>query len=68
VRLGLQVRPHDALLTQIAREAFLRYRKGRHPAKLNSGDCAAYALAKSEGCALLFKGNDFSQTDIVAAV
>ncbi len=66
--LKLVVRPHDAVLTQIARDAFLRYGKGRHPAKLNFGDCAAYALAKSESCALLFKGNDFSQTDIVAAV
>jgi ribonuclease VapC len=68
VRLGLEVRPHDAALTQIARDAFLRYGKGRHPAKLNFGDCAAYALAKSEDCALLFKGNDFKKTDIQAAV
>jgi ribonuclease VapC len=63
----LRICAHDAALTDIARQAFLRFGKGRHPAKLNFGDCAAYALAKSEGLALLFKGNDFSQTDIAAA-
>lgn len=51
-----------------AREAFLRFGKGRHPASLNFGDCAAYALAKSRGAPLLFKGSDFSKTDIVAAL
>ncbi len=64
----LQIRSHDAALTEIARQAFLRFGKGRHPARLNFGDCAAYALAKSEGLALLFKGDDFSQTDIAAAI
>ncbi len=64
----LEIRPHDATLTLAAREAFLRFGKGRHPAKLNFGDCAADALAKSEGYALLFKGNDFAQTDVMAAV
>ena len=44
--------------------AWQRYGKGRHPAGLNFGDCFAYALAKSRGEPLLFKGNDFSQTDI----
>lgn len=67
-QLKFQVRPHDAALTEIARQAFLRFGKGRHPAKLNFGDCAAYALAKSEGLALLFKGGDFAKTDITAAV
>jgi uncharacterized protein with PIN domain len=38
--------------------------KGKHPAGLNFGDCFAYALAKATGEPLLFKGNDFSQTDI----
>jgi ribonuclease VapC len=68
VDMELQVRPHDAALTEIAREAFLRFGKGRHPARLNFGDCASYALAKQEGCPLLFKGDDFAQTDIAAAV
>jgi ribonuclease VapC len=52
----------------IAREAFMKYGKGRHPAALNFGDCFSYALAKSTGYPLLFKGADFSQTDIKLAL
>jgi len=48
----------------IARQAYRTYGKGRHPAGLNYGDCFSYALAKTSGEALLFKGDDFSQTDI----
>ncbi len=44
----------------------MRYGKGRHPAKLNFGDCFAYALARASGEPLLFKGSDFSCTDVVA--
>ncbi len=44
------------------------YGRGRHPAWLNFGDCFPYALAKRENEPLLFKGNDFSQTDIVPAL
>lgn len=51
---------------QIAREAYARYGKGRHPAGLNLGDCCSYALARSSGQPLLFKGGDFSKTDIPA--
>jgi ribonuclease VapC len=51
----------------LARDAFKRYGKGRHPAKLNFGDCMAYALAKETGEELLFKGTDFAQTDIAVA-
>lgn len=47
-----------------AQEAFLRFGKGRHPAGLNFGDCMSYALAKVCDDALLFKGDDFSKTDI----
>lgn len=47
--------------------AFDRFGKGRHPAALNMGDCFAYALAKSRRLPLLFKGNDFGQTDIDVA-
>ena len=47
-----------------ARAAFLRFGKGRHPAALNFGDCFSYALASSRAERLLFKGNDFSQTDL----
>jgi ribonuclease VapC len=52
---------------ELARQAFLDFGKGRHKAGLNSGDCFAYAQAKATGGPLLFKGNDFSQTDIEAA-
>lgn len=51
----------------MAREAFRRYGKGRHPAQLNFGDCITYALAKETGEELLFKGTDFGQTDIAIA-
>jgi len=66
--LELMIVPHDRELAGIARDAFLRFGKGRHPAALNCGDCAAYALAKARDLPLLFKGCDFAQTDIVAAV
>jgi len=48
-------------------QAFERYGRGRHPARLNMGDCFAYACARALGVPLLFKGDDFSQTDIAAA-
>ena len=51
----------------IALDAFARYGKGRHPAKLNFGDCFAYACARHFGQPLMFKGGDFPQTDIEAA-
>ena len=66
--LGLEVVAHDANLARVAGQAFLQYGKGRHRARLNFGDCAAYALAKTRGMKLLFKGNDFSATDVPAAV
>lgn len=50
-----------------ARRAWRRYGKGRHPAGLNYGDCFSYALAALSGEPLLYKGNDFSQTDMQAA-
>ena len=52
---------------QRARQAFSRFGKGKHAAGLNFGDCFAYALASAAGEPLLFKGNDFAQTDIQAA-
>jgi ribonuclease VapC len=67
-RLALEIVPHDQQLTTIAREAFLRFGKGRHPAALNFGDCASYALAKARGVPLLFKGRDFARTDIAAVL
>jgi len=56
--------PMDADQYEIARLAWRTYGKGRHPAGLNIGDCCSYALAKHSGDSLLFKGDDFSQTDI----
>jgi ribonuclease VapC len=50
-----------------AREAYFRYGRGYHPARLNLADCFAYALAKVRNEPLLFKGDDFSETDIVPA-
>src|SRR3984893_14664305 len=47
--------------------AFDRFGRGRHPARLNMGDCFAYACARSLAVPLLFKGDDFSQTDIAVA-
>ncbi len=63
----IEIVPFDEKQAQLARDAFLRYGKGRHKAGLNLGDCASYALAKAHGCPLLFKGHDFSETDIMAA-
>jgi ribonuclease VapC len=65
---ALEVVAHDRALAEVAREAFLRFGKGRHPARLNCGDCASYALAKARGLPLLFKGVDFARTDIVPAL
>jgi ribonuclease VapC len=53
---------------KLARQAYERFGKGNHPAKLNLGDCFAYALAKARGEPLLFKGEDFPQTDVEAAI
>ena len=52
---------------RIAGAAFRKYGKGRHKAALNFGDCCSYAMAKARGLPLLFKGNDFSLTDVVSA-
>lgn len=52
---------------ELAAEAYARFGKGRHPAALNIGDCFAYACARSNKAKLLFKGDDFGKTDIVAA-
>lgn len=49
-------------------EAFRRFGKGRHPAGLNIGDCFSYALAAATGLPLLFKGDDFRQTDLTPAL
>jgi ribonuclease VapC len=63
----IEVVPFDQEQSQLAREAFARFGKGRHKAELNLGDCAAYALAMTRQMPLLFKGNDFIFTDVAIA-
>lgn len=66
--LGVEVVATDPVAARIARTAYATYGRGTtHPAQLNFGDCFAYALAKATGEPLLFKGDDFTQTDIAAA-
>jgi ribonuclease VapC len=67
--LALEVVPFDADQSRVGYEAFRRYGRGsKHPAKLNFGDCFAYALAKTRNLPLLFKGDDFIHTDIEPAL
>ena len=66
-KLRIDIAAVTASQADIARKAFRRYGRGRHPANLNFGDCFAYALAKDKSAPLLFKGNDFRQTDVVVA-
>lgn len=65
-RADVQLVPLDADHVALARSAWRRFGKGRHPAGLNFGDCFAYALAAASGEPILFKGEDFSHTDIAA--
>jgi len=67
LRFSVAVVPFSETQARIARDAFARYGKGHHPAKLNFGDCMAYALARETGEELLFKGTEFAQTDIAVA-
>lgn len=66
-RAGISVEPVTEEHAHIARQAFTDFGKGRHSAGLNYGDCFSYALAKATGEPLLFKGKDFSKTDLLAA-
>ena len=67
-QLDLAVVPFDGRHAREAREAFARYGRGRHPARLNFGDCLTYATANLSGRPLLFVGDDFAQTDIEPAL
>jgi len=67
-RAGIVIEPFTVEQAHIARQAFHDFGKGRHPAGLNFGDCFSYALAKFTGEPLLFKGEDFSKTDLASAV
>jgi ribonuclease VapC len=60
----IEIEPVTEEQVRIARQAYVDYGRGNHPARLNFGDCFAYALAKAAGEPLLFKGEDFARTDI----
>ena len=64
IRVEAVTREH----ADIARQAYLDFGKGNHAARLNFGDCFAYALSKATGLPLLFKGNDFTKTDLTSAL
>lgn len=64
---GVVVEPVTLQQGWLARQAFYDFGRGRHPAKLNFGDCFSYALAKAMDEPLLFKGNDFILTDVRVA-
>lgn len=66
-RFQIQIEAVTPIQAKLARQAFVLFGKGRHKAALNFGDCFSYALAKSLGEALLFKGDDFRHTDIETA-
>jgi ribonuclease VapC len=66
-RAQIEIVPVDRDQAELARRAFRRFGRGRHAAGLNFGDCFSYALAQATGEALLFKGADFAQTDLIAA-
>lgn len=66
--MNFQIIPFDEFQLDAARNAYSAYGRGRHPAALNFGDCFSYALAKTRGEPLLFKGTDFQLTDIEPAL
>ncbi len=65
---GIAIEAVTEVQAQIAREAYSNFGKGNHPASLNFGDLFAYALALSKQDSLLYKGDDFSKTDIECAL
>lgn len=66
-RADMQIEPVTPDQAELARQGWRRFGKGRHAAGLNYGDCFSYALSRASGEALLFKGEDFSATDVAAA-
>lgn len=65
---GIEEIAFDSSLAEVAFEAWRRWGKTKHEASLNMGDCASYALARVLNQPLLFKGKDFSRTDIASAI
>jgi ribonuclease VapC len=68
LRSGITIEPVTPEQARLAREAYRDFGKGRHRAALNFGDCLAYALARAIEQPLLYKGRDFSHTDIQSAL
>jgi ribonuclease VapC len=67
--LDIEIVPFDQAQAMIASDAYVRFGKGGgHPAQMNYGDCFTYALAKVSGEPVLYKGDDFAHTDLVAAL
>ena len=64
-KAAIEIVAVDVAQADFARHAYRQFGKGRHLAGLNYGDCFAYALSQSSGEPLLFKGDDFSKTDVV---
>ena len=67
-KASIAIEPLNEAHAEVARATWRRYGRGRHPASLNFGDCFSYALAKVSGEPLLFKGEDFRQTDIAVVI
>lgn len=68
-KADIAVEPFDAAQAELAFQAYRKFGKGSgHPAQLNLGDCTSYALAASLGVPLLYKGDDFTHTDVVSAL
>lgn len=67
IQTDVEIVPLTAAHASLARDAFRKFGKGQHPARLNYGDCFAYALATALAEPLLFVGDDFGQTDVPVA-
>ena len=67
-KIGIEVHILDSAGCKATAKAYSTWGKGVNPARLNFGDCFAYALAKAHGAPLLYVGNDFAKTDIVSAM
>jgi len=63
-RARITIEPVSEEQAHVARQAYADFAKGQHPARLNFGDCFAYACAKANNARLLYKGDDFAQTDL----
>ncbi len=68
LRAGIEIIAFNEEQLRVARHAFREYGKGRHPAGLNFGDCFSYALSRTSGEPLLFKGDDFTKTDVISCM